>query len=178
MNVRELAKRRLPYPAKRGLKYIYGAIPPRFRYGKVFWETYNFLQESQWWSGEKLQEYQVQQLEKLLKHAYKNVPYYREVFDKRGLKPKNIRDFDDLRKLPCLTREIIQENLPDLLARNYPRSKLEYVTTGGSTGIPLGFCWERGVTDSKEHAFITTLWNRVGFKIGDRCVILRGDVVQ
>ena len=45
-------------------------------------------------------------------------------------------------------------------------------------GIPLGFCWERGVTDSKEHAFITTLWNRVGFKIGDRCVVLRGNVAQ
>ena len=36
----------------------------------------------------------------------------------------------------------------------------------------------RGVTDSKEHAFITTLWNRVGFKIGDRCVVLEGNVVQ
>jgi len=178
MNLRELAKRHLPYPAKQGFKYIYGAVPPRFRYDKVFWDTYNFLQESQWWSRDKLQEYQVQQLEKLLKHAYKNVSYYREVFDKRSLKPKNIRDFDDLRKLPYLTKEIIQENLPDLLARNYPRSKLKYVTTGGSTGIPLGFCWERGVTDSKEHAFITTSWNRVGFKIGDRCVILRGNVVQ
>ncbi|MCK4420028.1 phenylacetate--CoA ligase family protein, partial [Candidatus Aerophobetes bacterium] len=178
MNLRELAKRHLPYPAKQGFKYIYGAIPSRFRYDKVFWETYNFLQESQWWSGEKLQEYQVQQLEKLLKHAYENVSYYRKVFDKRGLKPKNIRDFDDLRKLPCLTREIIQENLPDLLARNYPRSKLEYVTTGGSTGIPLGFYHEKGVSEAKERAFIIMLWNRVGFKIGDRCVILRGDVVQ
>ena len=31
---------------------------------------------------------------------------------------------------------------------------------------------------SKEHAFIIMLWNRVGFKIGDRCVILRGNVAQ
>ena len=178
MNLREVAKRHLPYPAKRGLKYIYGAIPSRFRYDKVFWETYNFLQESQWWSGEKLQEYQVQQLEKLLKHAYENVSYYREVFDKRGLKPKDIQDFDDLRKLPYLTKEIIQENLPDLLARNYPKSRIQYVTSGGSTGIPLGFYWERNVTDSKESAFIIMLWNRVGFKIGDRCVILRGNVAQ
>ena len=110
MSLGQLAERRLPYPAKRGLKYIYGAIPPRFRYGHLFWETYNSLQESQWWSREKLEEHQMQQVSTL--------------------------------------------------------------------GIRLGFCWERGVTDSKEHAFITTLWNRVGFKIGDRCVILRGDVVQ
>ena len=44
--------------------------------GKVFWDTYNFLQESQLWSKEKLEEYQMNQLEKLLKNSYENVPYY------------------------------------------------------------------------------------------------------
>lgn len=86
MSLRELAKRRLPYPAKQVLKDIYGAIPPRFRCDRVFWPTYNFLQESQWWSWEELQGYQMQQLEKLLKHAYENVPYYRKVFDERVVK--------------------------------------------------------------------------------------------
>jgi len=86
----------LPYPIKQGAKYIYGVIPPRFRYSKIFWDTYSFLQESQWWSKEKLEEYQMQQLEKLLNHAYNNVPYYKKVFDERGLKPKDIQDFDDL----------------------------------------------------------------------------------
>lgn len=178
MSLRELAKRRLPYPAKQGLKYIYSAITPRFRYGKIFWDTYNFLQESQWWSREKLEEYQMQQLRRLLHHAYENVPYYRRVFDERGLKPNVIQDFNDLRKLPYLTKEIIQENLPDLVARNYPRSKLQYVTTGGSTGIPLGFYWERGVTNPKEDAFIRMLWNRVGYGIADRCAVLRGNFDQ
>ena len=56
MSLRGLVKR-LPYPIKQGLKYAYGSLPPRIRYGKVFWETYNFLQESQWWSWEKLEEY-------------------------------------------------------------------------------------------------------------------------
>jgi len=47
MNLRSLAKR-LPYPVKQGFKYAYGLLPPRLQYGKVFWETYNFLQDSQW----------------------------------------------------------------------------------------------------------------------------------
>lgn len=150
MSLRELAKNHLPYPAQQGLKCIYGAIPTRFRYGRVFWDTYNFLQESQWWSRKKLEEYQMQQLEKLLRHAYKNVPYYRRVFDERGLKPKDIQDCDELKKLPYLTKAIIQENLSDLIARDYPKSRLEYVTTGGSTGSPLGFYCERGVSEAKE----------------------------
>ncbi len=178
MSLRELAKRHLPYPAKQCLKYVYSTIPPRFRYGKIFWDTYNFLQESQWWSREKLKEYQMQQLSRLLHHAYENVPYYRRVFDERALKPKDIQNLHDLRKLPYLTKGIIRENLSDLVARNYHRYKLEYVTTGSSTGIPLGFYWERGVTNSKEHAFIRMLWNRVGYGIADRCAALRGNVVQ
>jgi len=182
MSMRELAKRCLPYPAKQGLKHIYGAIPSHLRYGRVFRNTYYFLQESQWWSREKLEEHQMQQLSELLWRAYENVPYYRRIWNERGLRPKNIQDFDDLKKLPYLTKEIIRENLPDLVARNYPRSKLEYVVTGGSTGIPLGFYWERGVTKPKERAFIKMLWNRVGYSVGfritGRCVVLRGHTVQ
>ncbi len=176
MNLVSIA-RHLPYPLQQPLRYIYGALPARIRYGRVFWETYNFLKESQWWSREKLEEYQMQQLSQLLNHAYENVPYYRRVFDERGLKPKDIQGLDDLRKLPYLTKEIIQENLPELVARNYPKSKLQPVTTGGSTGQPLGLYCERGVTTDKEQAFLITMWGRVGFRIGDRYATLRGDVV-
>lgn len=169
---------KLPHPVQRGLRYVYAAIPFSIRYGKVFWETYNFLQESQWWSKEKLQEYQMQQLSKLLHHAYENVPYYRRVFDERGLKPEDIQDIDDLRKLPYLTKEIIQEELPNLVAQNCPRWKLQYNTTGGSTGIPLGFYQERGIARASERAFMLTQWNRAGFKIGDRSAVLRGNVIR
>ncbi len=169
---------KLPHPVQRGLRYVYGAIPSSIRYGKVFWETYNFLQESQRWSKEKLEEYQMQQLSKLLHHAYENVPYYRRVFDERGLKPEDIQDIDDLRKLPYLTRQIIQEELPNLVAQNHSRWKLQYNTTGGSTGIPLGFYQERGTARASERAFMLTQWNRVGFKIGDRSAVLRGNVVH
>ena len=90
----------LPRPLKQGLKYAYSVIPAPIRYGNVFCETYAFLQESQWWSREQLEEYQLEQLSKLLHHAYENVPYYRRVFDERGLKPKDIQSINDLKKLP------------------------------------------------------------------------------
>ena len=98
MNLKDLAKN-LPYPLKQGLKYAYSAILLPIRYGKVFRDTYAFLQESQWWSKEQLEEYQLEQLSKLLHHAYENVPYYRRIFDERGLKPKDIQDFKDLQQL-------------------------------------------------------------------------------
>jgi phenylacetate-CoA ligase len=168
----------LPYTIRELLKYFYGAIPPSIRYSRTFWETYNFLQESQWWARERLEEYQMQQLTKLLHHAYRNVPYYRKIFDERRLKPEDIQKLDDLRRLPYLTKEIIQKNSPDLIAQNYPKSKLQYTTTGGSSGNPLGFYQEYGISGLKERAFLFTLWRRIGFKIEDKSIVLRGNVVH
>ena len=145
----------------------------------AFRETYNFLQKSQWWSREQLETYQLQKLGKLLKHAYENVPYYRRVFDERGLKPEDVQDFSDLQKLPYLTKDIIRKNVNDLKARNFPDNKFEYETTSGTTsGImsPLGFYYEKGVSRAKEWAFIKTLWDRVGYHFWDKCVLLRGYV--
>ena len=68
MNFRKFIKW-LPFPVLRSLGSLYQVIPSRIRFGKVFWETYHFLQQSQWWSREKLEKYQISQLEKLLRHA-------------------------------------------------------------------------------------------------------------
>ncbi len=177
MSIRNLTNK-LPYPIVQGLKYIHGAIPLPIRYGKIFRNTYKFLQESQWWDRDKLEEHQFRQLEKLLHHAYANVPYYKRIFDERDLKPKDIKSIDDLRKLPYLTKDIIRENFSDLMTKNYPKSKLVYATTGGTTGIQLGFYLERGVTNSKEWAFICRLQNWAGLRFGDKKVILRGNVIN
>ncbi|MCC7555683.1 MAG: phenylacetate--CoA ligase family protein, partial [Methanoculleus marisnigri] len=58
-------------------------------------KTYTLLRESRRWSREELAAYQAQALSRLLDHAYRNVPYYRRVFQERGLVPEDIRTPDD-----------------------------------------------------------------------------------
>jgi phenylacetate-CoA ligase len=140
-------------------------------------KTYSLLQQSRRWSKEELEAYQMQALSRLLDHAYENVPYYRRVFEERHLVPGDIQTPADLALLPFLTREDLQNNLPDLKARNYPETAFEYVTTGGSTGIPVGFYYEKGVSRAREWAFMKTQWDRVGYRFTDRCVVLRGYIV-
>jgi phenylacetate-CoA ligase len=48
------------------------------------------------------------------------------------------------------------------------------VKTGGSTGTPLSFYYERGVTRAVEWAFIKALWDRIGYHFTDKCIVLRG----
>jgi phenylacetate-CoA ligase len=143
----------------------------------VFRETYAFLQKSQWWTRDQLEEYQLQQLSTLLHHAYENVPYYRRVFDERGLKPKDIQDFKDLQMLPYLTKEDVRTNFNDLIARNIPKEQMDYGTTGGSTAIPLGLYIEKK-TYKIRMAFEWREWNWMSYNFGDKCVVLRGNVIS
>ncbi|WP_243669029.1 hypothetical protein [Methanoculleus chikugoensis] len=118
------------------------SLVPSYR---TYRQMYALLRQSQWWSREELAAYQARALSRLLDHAYENVPpYYRRVFQERGLVPEDIRTPDDLALLPFLTKEIVQANLPDLKARNYPESAFEYVRTSGSTGTPMGSTTRKG----------------------------------
>ncbi len=145
---------------------------------RVFRDTYALLQRSQWWSREELEAYQRAELARLLEHAYEHVPYYRRIFDERSLCPGDIQEFADLQLLPFLTKEIVQNNLADLRATNFPENAFEYVRTSGSTGVPMGFYYEKGVSRAKEWAFMKAQWDRVGYRFIDKCVVLRGHVVD
>ena len=142
---------------------------------KVFRETYNFLKKSQWWNKEQIEKYQIQELSKLLIHAYDNVPYYTKIFDKLGLKPKDIKLISDLNKIPFLTKEITKENLEDLKAINYTKSKFEQLTTGGSTGQPLVFYVEKDVSLSKKMAFAKLWMDWTNRSFFDKCVYITGE---
>ena len=176
--MRNLIRKSPPW-IKKPIKYVYGLIPYEKRLGKVFWDTYNFLQESQWWSKAQLEEYQMRQLEKLLNHAYENVPYYRRVFDERGLKPKDIQNLGDLGKLPYLTKDIFREyfNTKKIISKNINLLKLPMSHTSGTTGKPLQFYVNKD-TEAKEWAFICHQWSRVGYKPGDKRIEFRGSVNQ
>ena len=51
------------------------------------------------WSSEEITEWQLNKLHELIHHVYDHTKYYREIFDNLGLKPDDIRDFDDLKQL-------------------------------------------------------------------------------
>ena len=118
---------------------FYKYVPFRYRYGKVYGETLDFLLESQNWSEEKLKHYQLQQLQRLLKHCYTNVPYYRNIFIKNGWNPMDFKSVDDLREFPVLTKRKIIDHNQMLIADDIRDKKAFPITTSGSTGDKLRF---------------------------------------
>lgn len=83
---------------------------------------------------EKMRELQSERLVKKVKDVYDNVPYYRDLMDKKGVKPEDIKGVDDLHKLPFLSKADLREAYPyGLLAR--PLSECVRIqSTSGTTG--------------------------------------------
>jgi phenylacetate-CoA ligase len=97
-----------------------------------------FLTSTQLWEPGRLQQFQLQKLQDLVRHAHDTVPYYRALMDRHGVRPEQIRDFDDYRRLPVLTRTSLRTHGPDLMSRAAGRD-LRRRQSSGSTGECVEF---------------------------------------
>jgi phenylacetate-CoA ligase len=98
----------------------------------MLWRSF---ERQQWLPREHLEELQSRRLRALMRWAYATVPYYHRAFRENGIRPDDIRTARDLRRLPVLTKQDVQEHGAMLRSRN--AKALRPAATTGSTGIPL-----------------------------------------
>ncbi len=91
---------------------------------------------------------QLRRLVEMLERAGRKVPYYRDLFRHRGFDVGRVaRDPRHLRKLPCLTKEIIQEQGDRLLAEDVDVARLHERKTSGSTGVSVSVYYSQEALD-------------------------------
>lgn len=73
-------------------------------------------------------------LRRMVRYAYRWVPYYRETFDRIGIEPDAIRTLDDMVKLPLISVRDLQEH-PEAF-RSEQAQPLLALDSSGSTGAP------------------------------------------
>lgn len=138
---------------------------------KPYIEKKRFLKKTEFLPREELLELQKLSISKLLKHAIKNIPYYREhvgtSFVKCDAEPLEL-----IKKFPIIDKNIIRRQLNQFVCGAKVR-RLK-ATTGGSTGQPFVFYMDRFRTRQMEKAFMFDMWSRVGYKFGDPIFNLRG----
>jgi len=162
---------------KAGVRPWYERLPLRFRAHRIYWETLALLEDSQRWDADRLAEYQVLHLRKILEHCAAHVPYYRDLFRKAGFDPGAVRKLEDISALPTLDKEIVRSRLQELLASNIQPSERLYFTTGGTTAEPLGL-YAPKEAGWRERAFMETQWARIGYRTTDLRAMLKGWVVN
>lgn len=130
----------------------------------------NFLCLSENWSREQIADYQLREVQRIVDHSYRKTIGYHNLFDSFGISPEVIRTIDDIKRLPFIEKEILRDNLEEF---SVPGNSRDYVTTGGSTGIPFGMYRDQ-TAYSKELASKAHQYYRVGWKEGDRQLVFRG----
>lgn len=133
------------------------------------------MEQSQWWTPDKIESLRLDRLRHLLSAAAEHVPYYRALFDELGFNPLNIKNLTDIQVLPFLTKEMIRANQETLKADN--AQGLARFNTGGSSGQPLIFFIgnERVSHDVAAKWRATRWW---GVDIGDREIVVWGSPIE
>jgi glycosyltransferase involved in cell wall biosynthesis len=105
---------------------------------------YDALMKTQWASSRQVRRLQEVRLRRMIRQAYHHVPYYREMFDRLGIRPEEIVTLSDLRKLPVLSKDDVREYLYfDLFADNHRKRDMHKVTTAGADGETLDLYVDR-----------------------------------
>ena len=166
----------LPISIQNAVISRYGRTIEKERFCKDYYQWQDFLEKSQYFSLHELQEYQDNKLKQLITHAYKYVPYYRKIFRDKNLTPEDIKEQEDLQKLPLLTKDIIRKNFHELISTKHPKNTLKLGHTSGTTGSPLEVLWDRNVDILHNVA----IWRHriwAGFQFGDRYATLLGRII-
>src|SRR5690606_12232156 len=133
---------------------------------------YEALNRSQWLSRSDMRELQDEKLRRLVRPAYRNVPYSRERMREAGVSPPDIRGQPDLHQLPVSTTAAVRQHLYfDILSENHDKSQVLKIATSGSTGEPFICYADRAQLEFRWAATLRSQeWT--GYQFGDPCVRL------
>jgi phenylacetate-CoA ligase len=135
-------------------------------------DFYESLRRTQWLPAAQMRELQDEKLRRLVRHAYRNVPYYRARMRELRLLPNDIRGVADIHKLPMLTKQNVRDHRYfDILSENHVKDEVLKITTSGSTGEPFVCYADRRQLEFRWAATLRSQeWT--GYRFGDPCVRL------
>jgi phenylacetate-CoA ligase len=85
-------------------------------------------------SLDEIQKIQSEKLVRQVAHVYKNVPYYRDLMDKKGVRPEDIHGTPDLYKLPFIEKSDLRETYPYGMLAVPLEDCVRIQSTSGTTG--------------------------------------------
>lgn len=93
--------------------------------------------EAECLSRKEMDQLQLERLKVIVKRAYENVSFYRNKFDKIGLKPEHIVTLKDIEKIPFTTKFDLRDNYPYSLFAVPMKKIVRLHASSGTTGKPI-----------------------------------------
>jgi phenylacetate-CoA ligase len=120
---------------------------------------------------EQRQEFVFSRLKALTKTAYSNIPFYKGHYDKEEFHPEDLKSFSDLKKIPVISKNILQEW--ELEERSSQTKGRYIVNTGGSSGSPFSLYIEPS-SMGHEWAHMHSIWGKFDYKQSDLKLVFGG----
>jgi len=136
-------------------------------------EGIRFREQAVGWNNARRLEWMLKRLRLVVRRAYLDTQYYRDVYDRAGFDPFVDFGFEDFARLPILEKDEILGQASRLISGAISHDRLRKDSTGGSTGIPVEV-WlgpeERGWRQSASE----WLFSHLGLPVGSRTAYLWG----
>lgn len=126
-----------------------------------------FYKESQWWSRDKLIDYQNNKLRKLIQVVMNEVSFYRDMYSKCGITVDDISLREDLTKLPIATKEQLKVNYPQNCTRKSGWPEKEYFTSGSSGSPFAALIDNKTMSEARALMILRALYT--GWELGEPC---------
>ena len=128
-----------------------------------------FDRQAQLLKPKQLKSIQQSKIRRIVRYAYRNVPFYRKRFDEAGVKPLSIKGIDDLSRIPFTVKTDLRDYYPlGILA--VPQDRLYCLhASSGTTGKPIVVAYTRNDLER---------WTRLMGRTFDVAGVRKGDVVQ
>jgi phenylacetate-CoA ligase len=106
---------------------------------------------------EAMEAIQLKRLQNVVEKVYATVPFYKKAFDKKGVKPDDIRYLEDLQKLPFTMKQDLRDNYPFAMFATPMRNVVRIHASSGTTGKPTVVGYTRRDIDTWSALMARTL---------------------
>jgi phenylacetate-CoA ligase len=142
-----------------------------------FKKNYEYLNDTENLSKDEIAHMQYNHLKNIIDYAYNYVPYYRKKYSEVGFEPQDFTSTEIIGKLPTISKTDIKENFKDFISADIQNIKFFSCQSSGTTSNPMKF-YQDFSTLEKDSAFHYYIWKNHGYRIGEKCVVLRGHTVS
>lgn len=98
----------------------------------------HFLPDIETKSSAEIKKFQETKMQQALAYVAAHSPFYKRLFKQHGITVSSIKTIGDLQRIPCTTKQDLQEYNDDFLC--IPRERIvDYITTSGTLGDPVTF---------------------------------------
>ena len=116
-----------------------------------------------------LHELQLRRLQMTVSWVWERVPYYRAQLEERGVRPRDIKSLEDVRRLPFTDKVALRDTYPFGMFAVPLDEVVRLHSSSGTTGKPIVVGYTRGDVNT---------WTELTARVSSAAGVHRGDLVQ